>query len=174
MLQGFYFWVPWLKNVISLPVCLPLKPTQQAAQVQDVLVCCNWQICCTSPALPTACQTGICIKIVELREHKEYLGWLSASWMQEVSRNVFVTASCSYKWTRISDLLSGVEYFQHWLEGFSSQLSVILNGSHMAEVPSPGPENASWHCYLEEVWEVTWFHWSSMGSHWSQWGPGTL
>lgn len=93
--KDFTFEYHGLKNVISLPVCLSLEPTQQAAQVQDVLVCCNWQIRCTSPALPIACQTGICIEIVELREHKEDLGWLSASWMQEVSRNVFVTASCS-------------------------------------------------------------------------------
>ena len=30
-----------LKNLISLLVCLPFKPTEQAAHVQDVLACCN-------------------------------------------------------------------------------------------------------------------------------------
>lgn len=39
--KDFTFEYHGLKNVISLPVCLSLEPTQQAAQVQDVLVCCN-------------------------------------------------------------------------------------------------------------------------------------
>lgn len=57
-----------LKDLISLPARLHFKPTRQAARAQDVLVCCNWQIGCTCPAIPIACQTGNCIKIGELSE----------------------------------------------------------------------------------------------------------
>lgn len=54
--------------------------------------------------------------------------------MQETQCNAFVTVSCFSKWTWISDWLSGIKYFQHWLECFSSQLLLWFHGSHVGEL----------------------------------------
>lgn len=86
----------------------------------------------TQPSPPY--QTGNCIEIVELPEHKEYLEQLCGLWMQETQWNAFITVSCSPKWAWISDWLSGIKYFQHWLEYFSSQLLLRLHGSHVGEL----------------------------------------
>lgn len=94
----------------------------------------------TQPSPP--CQTGNCIEIVELPEHEEYLEWLCGSWMQETQCNAFITVSSSSKWAWISDWLSGIKYFQHWLECFSSQLLLRFHGSHLGE------------CSLGDLWKM--------------------